>query len=135
MATRYRPDRDGSHKSQYKKNKAKIFASQTVCGICGQPVDFSLKYPHPLSATVDHIIPVAAGGHPSDIENMQLAHLRCNQQKGNKLIRNKVETEQVITNRDLPLHFDYTTTPPTPLQRPARWYEVPHRMGDCFRKK
>ena len=76
-----RPDRNGSHQTQFRINKKKIYATQTVCGICGKPVDFSLKYPHPLSACIDHIIPIAKGGHPSALENLQLAHWCCNRQK------------------------------------------------------
>lgn len=64
---RNRPDKDGSHRLAYERNKAKIMATQTVCGICGKPVDKSLRYPHPLSPCIDHIIPVAKGGHPSSI--------------------------------------------------------------------
>ena len=73
-----RPDQDGTHRLAFERNKKKIYATQTVCGICGQPVDFSLKYPHPLSPCIDHIIPIAKGGHPSDLENLQLAHWTCN---------------------------------------------------------
>ena len=36
---RNRPDKDGSHRLAYERNKAKIMATQTVCGICGKPVD------------------------------------------------------------------------------------------------
>lgn len=60
---RNRPDKDGTHRGAFEKNKKKIYATQTVCGICGKPVDFSLKYPHPLSPCIDHIIPIAKGGH------------------------------------------------------------------------
>ena len=74
----YRPDKEKGHRSQYEKNKKRIYATQTICGICGRPVDFSLKYPHPLSPTIDHILPVSKGGHPSDIDNLQLAHRCCN---------------------------------------------------------
>ena len=48
-----------------------------VCGICGDPVDPELKYPDPLSKSLDHIVPIAWGGAHSS-ENAQLAHLRCN---------------------------------------------------------
>ena len=64
-----RPDRDGTHRLAFERNKKKIYATQTVCGICGKPVDFSYKFPHPLSPCIDHIIPVAKGGHPSDLAN------------------------------------------------------------------
>lgn len=59
LAGRNRPDKDGTHRGAFEKNKKKIYATQTVCGICGKPVDFSLKYPHPLSPCIDHIIPIA----------------------------------------------------------------------------
>ena len=41
---RYRPDKDGTHRLQFEHNKKIIFATQTVCALCGKPVDFSLKY-------------------------------------------------------------------------------------------
>lgn len=104
-----RPDHNGPQRAQFNSNKKKIYATQTVCGICGKPVDFAFKYPHPLSPTIDHIIPVARGGHPSDISNLQLAHFTCNRQKSDKLVQKQdftVETE-VISNRVLPQTFDW----------------------------
>ena len=97
--------------AQFNSNRKKILASQDVCGICGKPVDKSLKYPHPLSATVDHIIPLEKGGHPSDINNLQLAHFTCNRQKSDKLYEPpaQVKTREVISNRVLPLTFDWKT--------------------------
>lgn len=80
-----RPDHDGTHRLAFERNKKKIYATRTVCGICGKPVDFGLKFPHPLSPCIDHIIPVAKGGHPSDIDNLQLAHFCCNRAKSDKL--------------------------------------------------
>lgn len=104
----YRPDKDGPHRSQFRKNRDRIFATQTVCAICGKVVDFSLKTPHPLSATVDHIIPVAKGGHPSDIDNLQLAHRCCNRAKSDKLIPKKEGgQQQIVSNRILPATFDW----------------------------
>lgn len=102
--------RYGTHRGAYEKNKKKIFSTQSVCGICGKPVDFSYKYPHPLSACIDHIIPIAKGGHKSDIDNMQLAHWTCNRQKSDKLIERRYEstTEEVLSNRILPLSMDWT---------------------------
>ena len=84
-------------------------ATQNTCGICGHPVDFSLKPPHPMSPTIDHIIPVAKGGHPSDIDNLQLAHWTCNRQKSDKIFKQNHETKQVIGNRNLPQSMDWMT--------------------------
>ena len=115
---RYRPDNDGTHRAQFEKNKKRIFATQTVCGICGKPVDFNLKYPHPLSPCIDHIIPVAKGGHPSDIDNMQLAHWSCNRQKSDKLeaVKTSTRTVEVVSNRDLPATFNWFCDEPKPLK-------------------
>lgn len=105
-----RADREGQHRTAFEKNKKRIFATQTVCGICGQPVDFSLKFPHPLSATVDHIIPINKGGHPSDIDNLQLAHFSCNRAKSDKVKQFKSEKkEEIITNRNLPQSIEWTS--------------------------
>lgn len=108
-----RPDRQPGNRGAYEAARAKILKTQTVCGICGKPVDFSLKYPHPLSATVDHIVPVSKGGHPSDISNLQLAHRCCNRAKSDKLLeaflseKGRRASQETISNRDLPLHADW----------------------------
>ena len=110
-----RPDQHGEHRRQYEINKRKILATQSICGICGKPVDMQLKYPHPLSACVDHIIPVAKGGHPSDINNLQLSHWTCNRSKADKVVgseqdfRDKREKAKIIGNRNLPLSADWAT--------------------------
>lgn len=115
VSKRNRPDKDGTHRLAFDRNKAKIMATQTVCGICGKPVDKDLRYPHPLSPCVDHIIPVAKGGHPSDLDNLQLAHWTCNRQKSDKLLkrRSKAEQEETISNRVLPLSCDWTAYRPS----------------------
>lgn len=109
--TSTRPDRDSTHRAQMDKNRRIIYATQNVCGICGKPVDKTLKYPHPMSKCIDHIIPVAKGGHPSDIENLQLAHWTCNRQKSDKLIEKKIVDQEVevLSNRILPLSCDWST--------------------------
>lgn len=89
-------------KVAYAKARKIIYAQQSVCGICGRPVDKKLPFPHPLSPTLDHIIPVQKGGDPVALENLQLAHLACNRAKGTKLVALQVK-EKSTSNRDLPL--------------------------------
>ena len=106
-----RADRTGRQRSSFESAKKKILKTQEVCGICGKPVDKSLKFPHPLSPSIDHIIPVDKGGHPSDISNLQLAHLCCNRKKSDKLVE-KIKFDQqpeLISNRVLPQTFDWKT--------------------------
>jgi 5-methylcytosine-specific restriction endonuclease McrA len=48
-----------------------------VCQICYKKVNKKLAYPHPMSPSIDHIMPISWGGsHTKD--NVQLAHLSCN---------------------------------------------------------
>lgn len=54
---------------------------------CGKRVDAALSWPHPDSASLDHIVPLQPlvgprGQH--DPANVRLAHLRCNTAKGNR---------------------------------------------------
>lgn len=108
---RNRPDMDGAFQSQYHKIRKQVLAEESICAICGQPVDKTLKFPHPMSPTVDHIIPVAKGGHPASRDNMQLAHLICNQVKSSRLTieGNKPKQEaKEIGNRNLPQSMNWS---------------------------
>lgn len=88
-----RKDRIGQHNTAFLKNRKRILMSQDICYICGRVVDKSLDQNNPMSAQVDHIIPLAKGGHPSDISNLALTHKICNNRKSDKLIgENKNES-------------------------------------------
>lgn len=52
-----------------------------VCQLCKKKVSKTLKHPHPMSASLDHIVPINGGG-PHTRVNCQLAHLRCNVSAG-----------------------------------------------------
>ena len=104
-----RSDRTKGNRGAFEAARLKILKTQTICGICGKPVDFSYKNPHPLAPTVDHIIPVSKGGHPSDISNLQLAHRYCNRAKADSLLGPKKaeENDNVIPNDVLEQHLDW----------------------------
>lgn len=58
----------------------------TDCGICGEPVDMSLRLSGDLMRpSVDHIMPRSLGG-THEPENLQLAHLRCNMRKSDRVL-------------------------------------------------
>jgi len=102
-----RLDHKGTHRVVYNRNRKTILYTQEVCAICGRLVDKQLKVPNPLSATVDHIIPLSKGGHPSDINNLQLAHWICNRMKSDKVIVDpsntshpKTDTQKIYLTRD-----------------------------------
>lgn len=55
-----------------------------ICGICGEGVNKDLRHPDPFSPSLDHVIPLARGGHHLR-SNSQLAHLCCNKRKNSLL--------------------------------------------------
>lgn len=58
-----------------------------VCQLCGTLVAEQMIVPHPLSPTIDHVIPLSKGGLHSK-SNCQLAHFHCNSVKKDRLIAN-----------------------------------------------
>ncbi len=107
-----RADRQGKHRTAFEKNRKRILMTENTCGICGQPVDKTLKPPHPLSPVIDHIIPISKGGHPSDLKNLQLAHWQCNRAKSDKLfnvkeVKKEIKSTNIIGNRNLPQSIDW----------------------------
>jgi len=54
------------------------------CGICHKRVDKALAYPHRMSASLDHVVPLAHGGTHTKA-NVQLAHWICNCKKSDSL--------------------------------------------------
>lgn len=107
MATE-RLDKKGPHRVAFERNKKRILKTQHICGICGQDVDKTLAYPHPLSPVIDHIIPLSKNGHPSNLSNLQLCHMSCNRQKSDKIFENPSEPK-VLGNRNLPKTLDWAS--------------------------
>ena len=103
-----RADKQGAHRVAFEKNKKRLLKIQNVCGICGKPINKKLKAPDPMSPVVDHIIPISKGGHPSAMENLQLAHWTCNRQKSDKLFNNEKKDTKSLGNRNLPQSLNWT---------------------------
>lgn len=51
-----------------------------ICQLCYGKVDKSLKFPHPGSMSLDHVIPLGKGG-PDTKQNVVLVHFGCNSSK------------------------------------------------------
>ena len=66
------------------RHRAAIRRGNPPCALCQQPIDYTLKYPDPMSFVVDHIIPVIKGGEDV-LENKQAAHSTCNRAKWDRL--------------------------------------------------
>jgi 5-methylcytosine-specific restriction endonuclease McrA len=65
------------------KHRAQIARTQPPCGICGQPIDYTLPHLDPGAYVVDHIIALVTGG-PDTLQNKQAAHRSCNAAKAGK---------------------------------------------------
>ncbi len=88
------PQHRGRSTRQFRKLKAQLRARRLPCAICGQPIDYSLKWPDPGSFSADHRRPLSRNPHlAEDYGNLQPAHLSCNQSKG--------DAEQFVPNLGL----------------------------------
>lgn len=67
------------------RDRAAIRRAKPPCGICGEPIDYSLPYLDPGEFVVDHIVPLAKGG-TDELANKQAAHRRPGTATGRKAI-------------------------------------------------
>jgi 5-methylcytosine-specific restriction endonuclease McrA len=77
-------DREYVNKAKQPAFKRRLYwRDNGICGICQQLIDTNLKYPDPMSFSIDHIIPRSQQGSHS-FDNLRPAHLECNSLRGNK---------------------------------------------------
>ena len=110
MKKKPRADHVGRERGIFTHNKTILRNTATVCALCGMPLDKTIKYPDPMSISIDHIIPLSLGGK-STIDNLQAAHLICNKQKGNRLFnvdkdKKDFEMKQTLT---IPQYVDWSS--------------------------
>lgn len=65
----------------WQKLRAFVIAEESICHLCGRPVDKALPGTHRWGGTVDHLVPRSRGGEVFARSNLALAHLRCNAAK------------------------------------------------------
>lgn len=72
--------------NKYKMSAAELAQRDgTACGLCGETVDMALRRQDSnMCASVDHVLPRSLGGS-HEPENLQLAHLLCNQRKSDRV--------------------------------------------------
>jgi 5-methylcytosine-specific restriction endonuclease McrA len=56
-----------------------------LCHLCREPIDPALPYPAPMSASLDHVVPLAKGGEHSRA-NVAASHLICNMRKKDRMV-------------------------------------------------
>lgn len=109
-----------------------------VPGCKRRPIRKDLRYPHPRSKSVDHIVPLVLGGDDR-AENKRAAHLACNIARSANM-----GTEQMAlfgSLRDAPLLPQLAGEPPRPPRQPRlcdcgeRALPGKRRCKDCHEKR
>lgn len=67
---------------RWREVQEQVWAEETVCRFCNQPVDQTLHHNHPMARNVDHVVPIAHGGAMYERSNLRLSHRRCNSLAG-----------------------------------------------------
>lgn len=70
--------------TQRDRDRRTIARSKPPCGICLEPIDYTLRSPDPMSFEVDHILALDNGGGDT-LANKQASHRKCNREKWNRL--------------------------------------------------
>tara|TARA_R110002020_G_scaffold335482_1_gene550616 strand:- start:83 stop:304 length:222 start_codon:yes stop_codon:yes gene_type:complete len=65
--------------TQRKRDRARIAATKADCHICGKPIDYTIKWPDPMSFEADHVEPISKGGLDA-LANKKAAHRHPNLQ-------------------------------------------------------
>ena len=66
------------------RHRKAIAKGKPPCGICGEPIDYTLPYLDPMEFVVDHVISLNRGGTDT-LGNKQAAHRRCNRIKSDRV--------------------------------------------------
>lgn len=84
-----RPESAHRDTTQRFKDRARLARVKAPCHICGEPIDYSLKWPDPKCFVADHVVPLARGGADT-IDNKRASHNTCNAAKSDKPFANIV---------------------------------------------
>lgn len=90
----------------WRRIRAEILRANPFC-FCGERIDMTLPPGDPMSATVDHVVPLSQGGDPHARSNLRSAHRRCNSAR-----RDQADGVVRSTSR----------TPALPVAGPAPWH-------------
>lgn len=91
----YRNDR--AYVAKRNALRRQVAKNGTPCHLCGQPIDTTLEWRHPMSFTADHIDAIAAGGRMTG--DLLPAHRACNSRRGTKPLEGHVPPIQPKTSR------------------------------------
>lgn len=66
------------------------------CYLCGERINFRLRWPNPKSPSLDHVIPLSRGGTHT-LENCAMTHWECNHKKNANLVDRRPEPTLLST--------------------------------------
>ncbi|WP_082921009.1 HNH endonuclease [Rhodococcus sp. HS-D2] len=66
-----------------RRHRRYIARNKPPCHLCGEPINYDLKHPDPMSFVVDHVIAISRGGS-DDLDNKAASHKVCNESRGNR---------------------------------------------------
>jgi 5-methylcytosine-specific restriction endonuclease McrA len=78
----------------YRRLAQRLRREGVVCWLCGLPIDVELRTPHPLSFSLDHLVPLSMGGDVASPSNVAPAHRICNMKRGTGRGRPKTEGDR-----------------------------------------
>jgi 5-methylcytosine-specific restriction endonuclease McrA len=82
--------------AQRDRDRATIKRGRPACGICGEPIDYTLAHYDPGEFVVDHVVPLHRGGRDR-LDNKQAAHRLCNAKKAGRLVAPIVRRSGTLT--------------------------------------
>ncbi|MGY1498556.1 HNH endonuclease [Streptomyces sp. QTS52] len=83
----------------YRDLCAWLRAQRLPCWLCGHNIGYELDARHPMSFTLDHLIPLTRGGSLLDRANARAAHRRCNSSRGNRVTQTPKAAPQRTSRR------------------------------------
>lgn len=96
-----------------KSLKRKWAREGAPCHLCGQPISYDLPQGHPGAVEADHVVPIAAGGHP--LGECLAAHRLCNQ------TRQAMSIEEFKAKRNFRVDDTGKPTEIPEVKRPMKW--------------
>lgn len=68
---------------RYRKLQQQVWREESHCCLCGALVDMTLRFPHRMSRTLEHLDKLGDGAPAvPDRSRVRLAHLSCNSSAG-----------------------------------------------------
>lgn len=80
----------------WRRVREQVLDHCNICWLCGEWIDRSIPAPDPMSASVDHVVPLSEGEHvdPLDPAYLRPAHFGCNSSRGNRAPRPRLNTSR-----------------------------------------